>query len=194
MKLAEGTFAGLHESEVALFRQHLKGMKGDGVEIGCCDGYSSAVILDASELHLTSIDPFIPDSMEPSLVGSEMRYKRNVSKWTGDCDGDPGRSFLTKGYSHEIRQRDYSGATSILDFLSIDGDHTYAAVLQDFEDWAPLLKSGGIIAIHDARMGRPGGAKYHPGPSQVANEEVFDRPDLWEVIGEAHSLVLARKR
>ncbi len=64
MKIADGTFAGLAGEEVELFRKVLAGVGGIGVEIGCLDGYSSAVILDASELHLTSIDPFIPDSME----------------------------------------------------------------------------------------------------------------------------------
>jgi len=36
-----------------------------------------------------------------------------------------------------------------LDFLFIDGDHSLAGVTQDFETFAPLLRSGGIIAFHD---------------------------------------------
>jgi len=197
MKLAEGTFAGLHPLEVDLFRQHLKGTKGLGVEIGCCDGYSSAVILDASGLHLTSIDPFIPDSMEPSLVGSKERYLENVKPFDkeGSVDRMTGRrSGLINGYAHDHAGHALSWTDERLSFLFIDGDHTYPAVLQDFEDWTPLLATGGILAMHDARMGRPGGAKYHPGPSQVAKERIFSKPEEWEVIGEAHSLVLARKR
>lgn len=189
MKLAEGTFAGLHESEVALFRQHLKGMKGVGVEIGCCDGYSSAVILDASELHLTSIDPFIPDSMEASLIGMPNRYMENVSPY-------PNRHRLLATFSDQALVM-WGGTVKECpnySFLFIDGDHTYEQVDRDFANWATMLPVGGILAIHDARMGRPGGAKYHPGPSQVAQERIFSKPEEWEVIGEAHSLVIARKR
>jgi predicted O-methyltransferase YrrM len=38
---------------------------------------------------------------------------------------------------------------SPLDFLFIDGDHTYDGVRADFEMYAPLVRSGGIVAFHD---------------------------------------------
>ncbi|MEM0085026.1 MAG: class I SAM-dependent methyltransferase [Candidatus Methanomethylicia archaeon] len=36
-----------------------------------------------------------------------------------------------------------------LDFLFIDGDHTYEGVKKDFEMYSPLIRKGGIIAFHD---------------------------------------------
>jgi len=36
-----------------------------------------------------------------------------------------------------------------LDFLFIDGDHTYKGVRKDFEMYAPMVRRGGIIALHD---------------------------------------------
>jgi len=36
-----------------------------------------------------------------------------------------------------------------VDFLFIDGDHRYAGVKADFELYAPLVRSGGMIALHD---------------------------------------------
>jgi len=36
-----------------------------------------------------------------------------------------------------------------LDFLFIDGDHSYEGVKRDFEMYAPLVKEGGIVAFHD---------------------------------------------
>lgn len=36
-----------------------------------------------------------------------------------------------------------------VDFLFIDGDHTYDGVWQDYRDYAPLVRSGGLIAFHD---------------------------------------------
>jgi len=36
-----------------------------------------------------------------------------------------------------------------LDFLMIDGDHTYEGVKRDFESYAPLVRPGGVVALHD---------------------------------------------
>ena len=36
-----------------------------------------------------------------------------------------------------------------LDYLFLDGDHTYDGVTRDFEMYAPLVRSGGIVAFHD---------------------------------------------
>jgi predicted O-methyltransferase YrrM len=36
-----------------------------------------------------------------------------------------------------------------LDYLLIDGDHTYEGVKRDFEMYAPLVRAGGVIAFHD---------------------------------------------
>lgn len=36
-----------------------------------------------------------------------------------------------------------------LDFLFIDGDHTYEGVKKDFEMYSPLVREEGIIAFHD---------------------------------------------
>ena len=36
-----------------------------------------------------------------------------------------------------------------VDFLFIDGDHTYAGVKSDFEFYFQLVRGGGIIALHD---------------------------------------------
>ena len=36
-----------------------------------------------------------------------------------------------------------------IDFLFIDGDHTYEGVKQDFEMYSPFVKKNGIIALHD---------------------------------------------
>jgi predicted O-methyltransferase YrrM len=41
------------------------------------------------------------------------------------------------------------GKNTKIDFLMIDGDHTYAGVKADFELYHKLVRKGGIIAFHD---------------------------------------------
>ena len=38
-----------------------------------------------------------------------------------------------------------------IDFLFIDGDHSYEAVKIDWANWYPKIVEGGIIALHDSR-------------------------------------------
>lgn len=54
-----------------------------------------------------------------------------------------------------------------LDFIFIDGDHTYKGVKKDFEMYSKLVKRG-IIAFHD----------IVPGPKQ----NVGDVPKFWKEI------------
>ena len=39
-----------------------------------------------------------------------------------------------------------------LDFLFIDGDHSYEATLKDMQMYWPKVKSGGLFAGHDANL------------------------------------------
>ncbi len=36
-----------------------------------------------------------------------------------------------------------------IDVLFIDGDHSTEGMLQDYSDYSPLVRSGGLIAVHD---------------------------------------------
>jgi len=42
-----------------------------------------------------------------------------------------------------------------IDFAFIDGDHTYEGVKQDFEEYGPLVRPGGLIAFHDTQPRPP---------------------------------------
>jgi predicted O-methyltransferase YrrM len=62
------------------------------------------------------------------------------------------RIVLLRGSSHDPamaeRLRRQLGGRAI-DFLFIDGDHSYDGVRADFETYAPLVRPGGLIAFHD---------------------------------------------
>jgi predicted O-methyltransferase YrrM len=38
-----------------------------------------------------------------------------------------------------------------IDFVFIDGDHSYEALRADWEGWSPWIVPGGIVALHDSR-------------------------------------------
>jgi cephalosporin hydroxylase len=53
-------------------------------------------------------------------------------------------------HSLETRERvEETLAQRTIDFLFIDGDHTYAGVKRDFEIWSELVTPGGHVAFHD---------------------------------------------
>lgn len=53
---------------------------------------------------------------------------------------------------HRVRQ---AVGVSPIDLLFIDADHTYEGVRADYEMYAPLVGSGGLIAFHDIVEGPP---------------------------------------
>lgn len=72
---------------------------------------------------------------------------------------DGQRLDLVRGDSHApetvAQVHDLLGAEP-LDFLFIDGDHTYDGVRRDFETYGPLVRPGGLIAFHDIAAPRAG--------------------------------------
>lgn len=40
---------------------------------------------------------------------------------------------------------------SLLDFLFIDGDHTYEGVRADYYNYSPFVKKGGVVVFHDIK-------------------------------------------
>ena len=69
---------------------------------------------------------------------------------------------------------------SRIDLLFIDGNHEYESVKNDYELWAPLIPSGGVIVLHDV------GAIHVDGPKRVFEEYILNNP-MWKntsIVGE----------
>jgi predicted O-methyltransferase YrrM len=59
---------------------------------------------------------------------------------------------LLQGNSHSPEMLDRAKAAlagQTIDYLFIDGDHSYEGVKSDFEMYAPMVRKGGLIAFHD---------------------------------------------
>ena len=65
--------------------------------------------------------------------------------------------LLLRGDSHSGRTLDRVNAAlkgKQLDYLFIDGDHSYAGVKSDFEMYGAIVRRGGLVALHDIVGGR----------------------------------------
>jgi cephalosporin hydroxylase len=79
-------------------------------------------------------------------------------RWRAVRDLGRRQCVSVTGDSHRAdivdRVRDALGGRRV-DFLFIDGDHSYAGVKADFLGFAPLVRVGGLVALHDI-IERPG--------------------------------------
>jgi hypothetical protein len=78
-----------------------------------------------------------------------------------------------------------------VEFVFIDGDHSFEAVREDWEGWSPLVALGGVVALHDSRSTpeRPiddaGSVRY--------TAAVIRREPRFAVIDEVDSLTVLRR-
>ncbi len=128
-------------AERACLAQYAAGRKRL-VEIGVMHGVSTAVLCGAMdpEAVLTAIDPHpagrLGVSFERLVAQHEIRRCRR------------GRVVLDRRLSHEAVQ----GWAGPIDFLFIDGDHSWNGIDRDWRDWSVHLAPGGIVALHDSRV------------------------------------------
>ncbi len=110
-----------------------------GVEVGVRTGWYSKYILDNSYMTLDSVDPWEKNE-ELSTPEECYEFCKNLLLPYGD------RSKMIKGYSPSVCEQ-YENES--LDFVYIDGLHTYEAVKADIEGWYPKVKKNRLICGHD---------------------------------------------
>lgn len=115
-----------------------------GVEIGVFRGDSSKLLLSRCRF-MFLIDPCIPYEGNPdsTVYAVEQDVRRNLN-------GRNNYHFI-RGMSHEVEDQ-----ISEVDFVFIDGNHTYEYVRKDIELYWPKVRSGGFISGHDFGEGFPG--------------------------------------
>jgi predicted O-methyltransferase YrrM len=162
------------ESEILSLLERLKSLQPRRVlEIGTSAGGTLLLFsrVAAPDALLVSIDLQIGGGYNRLRSGLYQSFARGEQ-----------RIVLIRGDSHrEATRRRLAAALAgeRLDFLFIDGDHSAAGVRQDFEDYAPFVRPGGIIALHDIRADEEGlgGEVYRVWPELAARfegEELVD--------------------
>jgi len=96
---------------------------------------------------------------DAQLIGIDMRPSGRLGRWS---PFRLARRSFARGHQrlHLLLARDSHAESTLeavrevldgaeIDFLFIDGDHSYEGVRRDFEMYGPLVRNGGIIALHD---------------------------------------------
>jgi len=166
------------------------------VEIGSWIGKSSIVIASAiqGDARLFCVDPFDGSAdmrgRYKQLMGTMDKSLQEVFIQNIKQAGLANLIVPIKGYSHQV----VKGWDKPIDFLFIDGDHSYKAVKRDYLDWGNYIVDGGWIAFHDTHFQCPPGMKeYKKGPGLVI-QEYIQSSDEWSRQTLIGTLYIAQKK
>jgi predicted O-methyltransferase YrrM len=130
-------------AESALLKRAAEGARSI-VEIGVAEGGSAwdmRSVMDPGG-KLVLIDPY-PRVLGVNLTSITARRLMNG---------------LDRGelvWLHEFSNDAVRGWQGEIDLLLIDGDHSYEATRDDFDNWSPHVADGGTILFHDALLDPP---------------------------------------
>lgn len=104
-----------------------------GVEIGVDHGETTRYLLRHCKqlCHLYAVDPWIHRDSRYEIVKQQLSRYDNCTL---------------------IRKTSHEAACEIpdeLDFIFVDGNHSFKGVLSDLRDYVPKIKSGGLLTGHD---------------------------------------------
>ena len=161
------------------------------VEIGVYEGSSAIVLARAAppEATLHLIDPFTNTALRPGQRGTERATRRVVARAVAGLPGP------TIEWHVELSEQTAAGWSQPLDMVFIDGDHSQEACRLDWELWSPWVEPGGVVALHDARDGKPGGWGL-PGPTAVVDALFGGHAPVpgWRLVREADTIVVVERQ
>ncbi len=124
------------------------GLSGQAVEVGVQRGEFARILLDrwrGETLHL--VDPWrhLDDYHDIGNL-TDAEHEACLEVVDRNLAAHRGRYRLHRRLSAEAVP---SFADDSLDFVYIDANHEFSAVLQDIRDWYPKIRPGGVLAGHD---------------------------------------------
>ena len=156
------------------------------VEIGVWHGVNTASLrrVMAPDGILFAVDPFPAGRLGlnwqwPIAKGEVKRVKNGRVCWLRTTGRDAARSPLAR-------------ESGLMDFVFIDGDHSYDGLREDWEGWKPLTAPGGIIALHDSRSSAT--RSIDDAGSARFTREVVDRDPSVELVEVVDTLSVYRRR
>ncbi len=121
------------------------------VEIGSYCGGSTVVIARTASRRAPGARVF---AIEPfSAEGA--RYQRDYESLFDANVADWGVGATIQKI-RKLSDDAAAGWTRPIDFLYIDGDHSYEAVVRDVRNFVPFVREAGVVAFHDYKPGKDG--------------------------------------
>lgn len=120
-----------------------------GVEVGVQRGEFAHSILSRWPGHLTLVDAwrhFPKDQYDDPANGSDLEHLQNMAATIQTLRPFRGRWDIVRGLSVEEAK---GFADGHFDFVYLDANHSYQAVLDDLKAWVPKVREGGIFCGHD---------------------------------------------
>ncbi len=123
-----------------------------GAEIGCLSGAFAYKLLQLPIKRLFMVDPwqaydeFDHDRLNEQAVLDDALRQAKVYNAE---DLDKGRAVIVREFSSKAALSWKDNKYPELDWVYIDGNHSYKAVLEDHLLWEKNLKPGGFIMGHD---------------------------------------------
>jgi cephalosporin hydroxylase len=126
-----------------------------GVEVGVAFGSMSIWLARLlPQLQMLCVDPFVgydPGDGMSEIMASSGDDIEQLVRWRFANEGH-GRLNLVRQTSEQAAA---GVADQSQDFVFIDADHRYEAVVQDIQLWRPKVRSGGLLCGHDFCAGWP---------------------------------------
>ncbi len=147
-----------------------------GAEIGCANGATTGRLLQ----YCKGLELYAVDKWEKVIGGAIAGEMGAVVEKIGCVDWDPVRGFASfnqaihlykkrvtvlRGDSSEMAEK---VSDRSLDFVFIDADHRYPAVIKDLAAWVSKLKPGGTLCGHDLHL---------PGVRKAVDEKLIRYED-----------------
>jgi hypothetical protein len=146
------------------------------VEVGSWLGKSAAfmaveIVNSGKPISFACVDPWLDGG--PDL--RDTKYFKSLQKpvyETFQSNIKP-VAHLVRTYRMTSVEAAAQFADGSIDFLMLDGDHNYPAVLEDIRAWLPKMRPGGLMAGDDYRW---------PGVERSVREVFGDKPVIVDLI------------
>ena len=123
-------------SSIKFVRDNLPGPL-TGMEVGVRGGQHAVYILKLDIKRLYLVDPY------------RLSYSSNANDWYRAAHDLTSPHFRKVTWLVMTSEEAARILNDTLDFVYIDGDHSYEAVKRDLEMWYPKIRKGGVLCGHD---------------------------------------------
>jgi predicted O-methyltransferase YrrM len=155
------------------------------VEVGVWHGVTTRTLRAVMAPHgiLYAVDPYpagrLGFSVQRWIARSEVSRVAN------------GQVEWVRASGTEAAKRLAEEVAGKIDFIFIDGDHSYDGIKGDWEAWSGLVAPGGLIGLHDSRA-TPARPIDDAGSARYTREVILHHPGF-KVVNQVDSLTVVQR-